>query len=120
MSYDISIGVRVYGADDLYAVIGVPEFDHPTYNVGKIIRSCTGWDFKQGDWYNVEEVLPKIERGIHEMTFNSSKYKNMEPDNGWGSTDTVLRALESIVECVKVHNNGWENRIPLDKLYVRW
>ena len=120
MSYDISLGVKVHGTDDLFVTIATPEFDNPTYNVGKIIRACTGWNFIQGEWYKVSDVLPKIERGIHEMRFNESSYKNMEPENGWGSTQTVLNALESLIECIQQTTNGWSNNIPIEHLYVRW
>lgn len=62
MSYDIRLAVRVEGApvnedgEPLYAVIGTPEYDSPTYNLGDMFRACTGWDFKQGKFYRVSHT----------------------------------------------------------------
>ncbi len=121
MSYDIRFGVKVVGAESVYAVIGEPEYDSPTYNVGKIFRAACGWDFKQGEWYPVTEILPNIERGIHELRFNAGAYKHMEPDNGWGSTSTALQALESIADWLtKERQWTWNADVPLECIYMSW
>lgn len=121
MSYDIRFGVKVAGADNIYAVIGEPERSSPTYNVGQILRKSTGWDFEQGEWYKVSDVLPMIERGIHELAFNSDKYKHLEPDNGWGSVTTAYEALDSIMEWL-THDLkwSWNADIPLECIYICW
>lgn len=129
MSYDIRLAVEVAGApvnedgEPLYAVIGTPEYDSPTYNLGDMFRACTGWDFKQGKFYRVSEVLPLIEKGIHELRFNGRAYKKYEPDNGWGSVGSALEALESMLESIERNGPGnhWSwNDIPLDCLYIAW
>ena len=121
MSYDLRLAVRVEDTD-IFAVIDEPELNSPTYNLGKMFRACTGWDFKQGEFYRVSDVLPKIEHGIHELKFNPHDYASMEPDNGWGTVSGAIDALESLLECIE-HNvsGGWTwNQIPPDKLYVAW
>ena len=131
MSYDIRLAVRVEGApvnedgEPLYAVIDEPELASPTYNLGDMFRACTGWDYEQGKFYRVSEVLPLIEKGIHELRFNGRAYKKYEPDNGWGSIGGALEALESMLECIEKNGpgNGWNkgwNEIPLDCLYIAW
>lgn len=72
MSYDLRIAVKVKDTD-IYAVIAEPEYSSPTYNIGKMFRKATGWDFTQGEWYKVSEVLPLIEHGIHELRYNEDK-----------------------------------------------
>lgn len=121
MSYDIRFGVKVAGADNIYAVIGEPEIHSPTYNVGQILRQSTGWDFDQGEWYKVSEVLPMIESGIHELAFNSGKYKHLEPDNGLGSVTTAYEALNSIIDWL-THGLkwSWNEDIPLECIYICW
>ena len=47
MSYDIRLGVKVEGGDNLFAVIAEPRLDSPTYNLGTMFRECTSWDFEQ-------------------------------------------------------------------------
>ena len=49
MSYDIRFGVKVAGAEDVYAVIGEPEYDSPTYNNRDIFVKCMDWDYHQGE-----------------------------------------------------------------------
>lgn len=121
MSYDVRFGVKVAGAENIYAIIGEPEYHSPTYNVGTIFRKSMDWDFKQSEWYPVNEVIPKLERGIHELRFDSNKYKQYEPDNGWGTVSSALRALESIVYWLSEGREmGWNGDIPLDYVYMTW
>lgn len=118
MSYDLEVGVKVEGAPNLYACIATPERDHPTYNLGKMFRVCTGWDFNQSEWYPCAEVLPKIEHGIHELRTNRKKYEKYSPANGYGTTSSAVAALESLRDCI-YHQVDYEE-LPLECLYVRW
>ena len=70
MSYDIRFGVKVEGAKDVYVNIGRPEYDSPTYNNRDIFVNCMRWDYKQGKWYPMDEVLPKVKDGINELISN--------------------------------------------------
>lgn len=123
MSYDLRLAVKVDGAKDLYAVIDEPALSSPTYNIGKMLRTCTGWDFVQSEWYKVSDVLPLIEHGIHELIFNEKEYKKYNAPNGWGTTGSALDALESLKECIQRNAPGsslsW-HEIPLDCMYVAW
>lgn len=83
MSYDIRLGVKVEGGDNLFAVIAEPKLSDPTYNLREMFVNCTGWNYKQGEWYKVSEVIPLIENGIHELRFNSKEYEQYNPKNGW-------------------------------------
>ena len=122
MSYDIRFGVKVAGApSDCYAVIGRPEHDSPTYNLRDMFVACMDWDYHQGEWYPLMEVLPKIEKGVHELTFNRKKYLKYNPPNGWGDVDSALKALQSIIEYWKEESAwGWNGDIPKDCIYMRW
>ena len=121
MSYDIRFGVKVEGTKDIFAVIGEPERHSPTYNNAKIFRKSMGWDYEQGKWYKVSEIIPYIERGIHELRFNKEAYRKLEPDNGWGGIQSSLEALESIMQWI---TNGfewsWNGDIPKDCIYMCW
>lgn len=115
MSYDIEIGVRVYDTD-LYARIDTPALDSPTYNLGRMFRAATGWNFEQRKWYRCEEVMPNICRGISELVLKPSKYKSLEPENGWGTIQAAIECLESMRNCI------YENAkyIPIEHLWIRW
>ncbi len=123
MSYDLRIGVKIAGAEDLYAVIDMPRLSSPTYNLREMFVTCMGWDYSQGKWYRVSEVLPKILRGIFELSHNPQKYRKFNAPNGWGTVSSALEALESLAECIKDNAEGssctW-NEIPLDLMFMRW
>ena len=121
MSYDLRIGVKVENTD-IIAVIDRPERDSPTYNLGKMFRACTGWDFSQSEWYKVSEVLPLIEHGVKELSINRAAYKQYDAPNGWGTTVTALEALKSLQDCIYgiiSGDRGWQ-QIPAEHLYVCW
>ena len=128
MSYDLRIAVKVVGAEAgseyEYAVIAVPERDSPTYNLGTMFRKCSGWDFKQGEYYNVAEVYPKIERGIANLTERETEFKQYDAPNGWGTTETALLALQSLKDCIDEISdpNGFTGykSFPKKLLYVAW
>ena len=123
MSYDIRLGVKVEGAKDLYAVIAEPEYSSPTYNIGTMLRKCMDWDFEQGEWYKVSDVLKNIQRGIEQLTMYEKRYIKYNSPNGWGTTDSARTALKSLEECIRYNSEEasctW-NAIPLELMYVRW
>lgn len=120
MSYDLRIGVRVHDTN-IIAVIAEPDMNSPTYNLGKMFRACTGWDYEQGKWYRVEEVLPLIEHGIHELKFNGEAYKQYSPSNGWGTINSAILALESLEKCIQhqITGEAWQ-AVPIEHLWVAW
>ena len=122
MSYDLALGVKVAELDNVFAEIATPEYDQPTYNLGKMFRKATGWDFNQGEWYRCEEVLPKIQHGISELKFHRSAYKKYDAPNGWGTTDSALQTLESLEDCIMrtcAEGEGYTD-VPLSHLWVKW
>lgn len=121
MSYDIRFAVKVEGADELYAVIGQPERHSPTYNIGEMFRKCMDWDFEQGKFYQLSNVLPNIERGVHELRFHAARYRKYNSPNGWGDTSSALEALDSIMTWLTEDFKwSWNSDIPLECLYIAW
>lgn len=123
MSYDIRFGVKVEGAKNVFAIIGRPEYDDPTYNIRDIFVKSMDWDYKQGEWYPMTEAMPKIERGIHELTFNEKEYKKYNPSNGWGSTQSALECLQSIHDWFHPENMWdveYDKDIPVECIYMKF
>ena len=121
MSYDLRIGVKVDGTD-IIAVIDQPEYRSPTYNLREMFVACMNWDYHQSEWYRVSDVLPNIERGVKELTVNEREYEKYNSPNGWGTTESALRALKSLQECIYgiiAGDRGWQE-IPVEHLYMRW
>jgi hypothetical protein len=117
MSYDIRFGVKVAGADDCYAVIGRPEYDSPTYNLRDIFVRSMDWDYHQGEWYKITEVLPRIKHGIIELTLHPQRYIKLEPES-WGTIGNAIKCLLSVVDYFSADN--WDADVPIDCIYMRW
>lgn len=125
MSYDIRIRVKAEGCDK-YPVIAYPEYDSPTYNLGKMFRSCMDWDYSQSEmgkdgkyhtrYYRCDFVIKKVGRGIKELTENRKEYEKYNPENGWGDLDGALKVLKSLRECIYEQ----AEEIPLDCMYMSW
>ena len=115
MSYDISICVKVEGCNK-YAEIGYPEYDSPTYNLGKLFRKCTEWDFLQGVYYRADKIIGLVEHGIKELIENPSEYEQYLPKNGWGTIDSALQSLNGIKESLCEESE----EIPLNCLWIKW
>lgn len=115
MSYDLRLAVKVEGCEKMVD-IGEPEYADPTYNLGQMFRACTGWDYKQGEYYNCAEVIGNIERGIRELRTRPSAYKCLEPDNGWGTINGAINALESLRDYIYTRAED----IPIECLWVAW
>lgn len=124
MSYDIRFGVKVVGApDDFYAVFGEPEYASPTYNLRDIFVQSMNWDYHQGEWYKMSDVLPKIQNGIRELKLHSEQYRKLEPSNGWGTVESAIKCLESIDEYFNGYDGlsgSWNADIPLNCIYMCW
>lgn len=126
MSYDIRFGVKVADApSDCYAVIGSPEYKSPTYNLRDIFVKSMGWDYRQGEWYKIIDVLPKIQNGITELTLHHNKYKKFEPDNSWGTVESAIMYLQAIVNYFTGYDGdgigeSWNSDIPMECIYMCW
>lgn len=112
MSYDLYFYVRTEYHE--FYPIGEPELSSPTYNLGKIFRQSTGWDFNQSEIYRVSEIKDCIEKGITELTNNPEKYRHFEPENKWGTVEGALRVLQSIKEYIDTSD------VPDEYLYISW
>lgn len=98
MSYDISFRVKVEGVD---AWVDVGDCDaNITWNVRKIIELSTGlpWENEANNGL-VKDIIPRIEKGLHELVNYPHKYKQYESPNGWGTVDGTIHFFNRILKC---------------------
>lgn len=89
MSYDISFRVKL---KKNYVPFG--DFNM-TYNVGNILRKSSGVTEWSGvSTLKVSDVYDKFANGLKELQTNRKEYTPLEPSNGWGSVDSVIRFYE--------------------------
>lgn len=126
MSYDIRFGVQTVEANndgENMCIVGAPELDSPTYNLRPMFVACMDWEYEQGKWYPMTEVLPKIEHGIDELTKHRKKYEKYNSPNGWGTLDGARECLENWKDAVT--SDGWDydkpiHLWPVETLWFRW
>ena len=101
MSYDVRFCVETVRANndgERYAVVHVPEYDSPTYNLREMFVNAMGWDYHQGSYYPMTEVYPKLRRGLDELTKHPERYRRYEPSNGWGTVKGAVRCIRDWID----------------------
>lgn len=106
MSYDISFKAKVENFD-YYVTVGHCEAN-TTWNVREMICKSTGLDWKNCQNNGLcKDVMPKIEAGYNELTFNPYKYKKYEAANGWGTVESTRDFFKQILD-------DWKDTIRFD------
>lgn len=114
MSYDCEFGVMLPNGDIVH--YGYPNLDNPTYNLRDIFCKAMDFEYKQGEWYPMKDMLPRFQRAMNELTFNEEAYKPLEHYNGWGTVQSAMICFANwIDETFELVEN-----IPIEYLYWRW
>ena len=116
MSYDLRFAVKA--EDGRFVDFCEPELANPTYNLGMMFRKAMGWDFNQGEYYRVSDVLENISAGYLNLTYHRDDYVEYEPNNGWGTVEGAADCLKSIMDKISEIQN-WDH-IPLNIVYFAW
>lgn len=125
MSYDIRWcveTVRENNDGERFVVVHTPEYDSPTYNYRKMFVACMNWNYKQGECYPMTEVLPKLRHGLEQLVEHPEKYRQYEPENGWGTLNGAIRCISSWIDEL-TNEDDWDcvcHYWPLDALWWRW
>lgn len=124
MSYDIRFCVQTVMPNkdgDCFAEVHRPEYDSPTYNYRPMFVACMDWDYKQGEYYPMTEVLPKLRRGLRELEEHPGKYRQYEPENGWGTLGGAIDCFRSWIH--ELTEDNWYGPTylwPIETLWWRW
>jgi hypothetical protein len=73
-----------------------------TSNCGPMWRAA-GADLAEFHGKTAGECLPVLEAGIAELRANPAKYIAMNPENGWGSYDSLLPRLDELAAYFRRH-----------------
>jgi hypothetical protein len=107
---------------DIYAMVdGVKVSLHDggwnyTHNTNEMIRKAgfAEWPYKVGGQGNINPMdsktfADKMASVIENMEKAPDEYRKMNPQNGWGSFDTLLPILKEMLEIAKRFPSGvWE------------
>ena len=50
-----------------------------------------------------EDIIAEIEKGLEELKSDPEKYKKFNPENSWGSYESLVRFTEGVLEACKKH-----------------
>lgn len=99
-----------------------------THNLGGMASACGLYEamwrpymlypgYKEFDNYDEEykfedsitviagDIIPNLQKGIDSLELNPETYKKLNPENGWGSYETLLRVAKELLEaCTKYPN----------------
>lgn len=88
-----------------------------THNLGKMASECGLYEpmwrphklFDYPDeqedacWIIASDLIEYLEKGIEELKANPEKYKKLNPENGWGDYDGLLKVAEEYLVHCKVY-----------------
>lgn len=96
MSYDVNFAIKEQNTGEMVNVYSCVT--NITYNVHDLIERSSGWDTHNEDNGFVKDLIPKIQKGLEELTKYPEKYKKYESSNGWGTIKGVKRFYTDILE----------------------
>lgn len=98
MSYDIYLSIDTGGSEPATVV----ECGNMTSNVAPMWR-LAGADLAEFDGRTARDCLPALRLAIAAMEDDAAPYRALNPDNGWGSYESCLVYLRSLVADFAAH-----------------
>ena len=82
-----------------------------TYNLADMYYKCIDKEqgFKKLNGMNYKEALPIINNAIQDMLNNADEYRKLNPKNGWGSYEGLLKVLQDMRACCESNLDGTIN-----------
>ena len=94
---------------DIMATKRVSIWDRSiTYNLAPMYYKCIDKElgFKKLNNMSCKDALPILNKAINELIDNKEEYEKLNPSNGWGSYDGLLKALKDMRECCEDNKDG--------------
>lgn len=95
MSLDVSVKAK--------RVVDVYE-DNITYNLAPMYYKCIDIDggLKALNGMKCKDAIPVLNRAIDDLIENKEEYEKLNPKNGWGSYEGLLKSLKSLrIACLE-------------------
>ncbi len=124
MSLDLSLNYQVTVPDgediwvsvsELWELNGSDCHHNITHNLGKMAAEANLYEplwrpyklfnMTDDDEYDAiilaEDILEHVEKGFEELKSNPKKYKSYNPDNGWGTYESLISFTQKWIKCLK-------------------
>ena len=95
MSLDVSVKAK--------RVVDVSE-DNITHKVAPMYYKCIDENlgFKLLDGMKCRDAIPVLNRAIDDLIENKKEYEKLNPENGWGSYEGLLKSLKNLrIACLE-------------------
>lgn len=95
MSLDVSVKAR--------RVVDVYE-DNITYNLAPMYYKCIDINggLKALNGMKCKNAIPVLNRAIDDLIENKEEYEKLNPENGWGSYEGLLKSLKNLrIACLE-------------------
>lgn len=95
MSLDVSVKAK--------RVVDVYE-DNITYNLAPMYYKCIDIDggLKALNGMKCKDAIPVLNRAIDDLIENKEEYEKLNPENGWGSYEGLLKSLKRLrIACLE-------------------
>ena len=95
MSLDVSVKAR--------RTVDVYE-DNITYNLAPMYYKCIDINggLKALNGMKCKDAVPVLNRAIDDLIENKEEYEKLNPENGWGSYEGLLKSLKSLrIACLE-------------------
>ena len=73
-----------------------------THNTNRMLRAA-GFGFRDIDGMSAADAVARIEDAIRELKANPDRYREMNPENGWGSYEGILDVLCEFAQACHEH-----------------
>lgn len=77
-----------------------------TYNLATIYYKCIDGGFYALNKMNCKKALPILNKAIDNMLENEKEYRKLEPSNGWGTYNGLLKELRELRTCCEDNPDG--------------
>jgi hypothetical protein len=79
-----------------------------TYNLADMYYKCidTEKGYKKLDGMNCKDALPILNGAILDMLSNADEYRKLNPKNGWGSYEGLLKQMQEMRSCCESNPDG--------------
>lgn len=78
-----------------------------THNLVPMAMKCGIYEYiwrpKENDINEACQLLKPLETALEVLLYYPSEFKSLNPENGWGSYDNLVRSLESLLDACKEH-----------------
>lgn len=98
MSYDIYLGIHT-GKQ----MTDVVDIGNHTSNTNAMWFKALGYSLSDLDGRIAGEVISDLRKAIAHMQDNGNEYIVLNPSNGWGTYETALQYLKSILDACINH-----------------